>query len=42
MSIMRVVKFTSVGKTYQKQLLKKLLIDIGWEEDDMQRLKLIK
>lgn len=29
-------------KTYGPKLLKGLLADIGWEEDDMRRLKLIK
>lgn len=30
------------GKTYGKSLLKALLTDIGWSEDDMRRLKLVK
>lgn len=30
------------GKTYGPKLLKNLLADIGWSEDDMRRLKLIK
>lgn len=30
------------GKTYGAGLLKGLLRDIGWTEDDMRRLKLIK
>ena len=29
-------------KTYQERLLKSLLHDIGWSEDDLLRLKLIK
>lgn len=30
------------GKTYGAKMLKGLLADIGWSEDDMKRLKLIK
>jgi len=30
------------GTTYGRKLLKKLLEDIDWTEDDMRRLKLIK
>ena len=30
------------GKTYGPHLLKALFDDIGWSEDDMRRLKLIK
>lgn len=30
------------GKTYGPNLLKALLSDIGWSENDMRRLKLIK
>ena len=36
------IHYHSGSKTYRPGLLKKLLEDIGWTEDDMRRLKLIK
>ena len=38
----RIVIHYHPGRTYGPKLLKALLIDIGWTENDLKRLKLIK
>jgi predicted RNA binding protein YcfA (HicA-like mRNA interferase family) len=38
----RIVIHYHPGKTYGAKLLQALLADIGWTENDLQRLKLIK
>ncbi|MCH7695593.1 MAG: hypothetical protein IIB73_04760 [Proteobacteria bacterium] len=41
-TIRRVTIHVHPKKTYGAKLLKGLIIDIGWTEDDLRRLKLIK